>query len=59
MWINGKLKEHRDAAKEENRILCDRSMRIQTNPEPSKTIYPPKQTNTNCVSDCIQTFILH
>lgn len=48
MWINGKLKEHRDAAKVENRILCDRSMRIQTNPEPSKTIYPQtnKQTQT-------------
>lgn len=47
MWINGKLKEHRDTAKEENRILCDRSMRIQTNPEPSKTIYP--QTNKQTV----------
>lgn len=49
MWINGKLKELRDAAKEENRILCDRSMRIQTNPEPSKTIYPQTNKHKLCI----------
>lgn len=49
MWINGKLKEHRDAAKVENRILCDRSMRIQTNPEPSKTIYPQTNKHKLCI----------